>query len=361
MNQTVNVNLAGIAFALEEEGYHALERYLDTLRRCYGTGDEGEEIVSDIEARIAELLLSYQPQQVIPYARIESVLDQLGLPEEVAPTPPPVPEERIPRRLYRDPERRKIGGVCSGLGAYMDLDPAIFRVGIFLPLILLIIFSSIHLLSPLQSLMGTLFGAAVLTYFILWIAIPLARNPRHRLEMRGRSVTPDSIREQVMEQAARDGNSPQQRRSARLAGDFAYTLGTIALILIKIVAAGLLFGLACAILGLVVGAVAVVVDSGEHIVWGAHHLSDLPALSGVGWRGLFLAIIIGAALPLIAVVMLILRSVFGVGKGSSGRTQAIVWGLWAIVLLFIAGIAIKNASTLMEINDSNRIEWSSED
>ncbi len=101
---------------------------------------DGAEIVADIEARIAELILSAQDNtRIVEKPLILNIIRQMGSAEDISresvdrdlhcDTP------RIPRRLYRDTENAKLGGVCAGIGKYFDIDPVWVRLGLFLPLL----------------------------------------------------------------------------------------------------------------------------------------------------------------------------------------------------------------------------------
>jgi phage shock protein PspC (stress-responsive transcriptional regulator) len=183
MKVTVNINLGGYAFNVDEDAYERLRQYMKTLEKEFSSESSAAEIMTDIEGRIAELfkmrLNSYK--QVITMKDVEEVMAILGTPEAISGSG--TSEERPPRsqrRIYRDPDRRIIGGVCAGLGAYFNWDPIIWRV---------------------------LFGALVLAggfgfalYLILWIVLPEAKTTAQKLEMRGDPVTIENIKESVKEE-----------------------------------------------------------------------------------------------------------------------------------------------------------------
>lgn len=139
--------------------------------------------MSDIEGRISELfrgkLSSYK--QVITMKDVEEVMAILGSPEDISGGEPAgeVPP-RSQRRMYRDPDRRIIGGVCAGISAYLDWDPLIIRI-IFAALI----FAG---------------GFGLLLYLILWIVLPEAKTTAQKLEMRGDPVTIENIKDSVRQE-----------------------------------------------------------------------------------------------------------------------------------------------------------------
>ena len=189
MKETKNISLSGIAFTMDAEAVEALNDYLDKLNRFYEKTDGGNEIVTDIETRIAELILDKQDNKtVVSLARIQSIISQLGSPEDIEEESPEqahhtAPTSNISRRLYRNGERAKLGGVCAGLGTYFDIDPVWIRIGIFVPLLLVIL---LH--NSLGTFFAQLFGVFVLLYIILWFAIPMAKTARQKLEMTGEKI-----------------------------------------------------------------------------------------------------------------------------------------------------------------------------
>jgi phage shock protein PspC (stress-responsive transcriptional regulator) len=183
MKVTVNINLGGYAFNIDEDAYERLRQYMKSLEKEFSVESSAAEIMSDIECRIAELfkqrLSNYK--QVINMKDVEEVMAILGSPELISGTgtsdePPP----RSQRRIYRDPDRRVFGGVCAGISAYLDWDPLIMRI----------IFAILVLPGG--------FGLAL--YLILWIVLPEAKTTAQKLEMRGDPVTAENIRDSVKQE-----------------------------------------------------------------------------------------------------------------------------------------------------------------
>lgn len=183
MKMTVNINLGGYAFYLDDDAYERLRQYIKSLEKEFSGEPGAAEIMSDIEGRISELfrgkLSSYK--QVITLKDVEEVMAILGSPEDIsgvdsAGEVPP----RSQRRMYRDPDRRIIGGVCAGISAYLDWQPYIMRI-IFTALI----FAG---------------GFSLLLYLILWIVLPEAKTTAQKLEMRGDPVTIENITDSVRQE-----------------------------------------------------------------------------------------------------------------------------------------------------------------
>ncbi len=183
MKITVTINLGGYSFNIDEDAYSELKRYLKSLELHFATEESSSEILSDIEARMAELfrtkLAPYK--QVINMDDVRSVISVLGNPEDFSDNEGTSAQEKFSmpgyHRMYRDPDHRIIGGVCAGMGAYWRLDPWILRV------IFIII-----------AIMG---GMGILIYLILYIVLPEARSTAQKIEMKGEPVNIHNIKDSV--------------------------------------------------------------------------------------------------------------------------------------------------------------------
>ncbi len=185
MKKTVNINLNGISFTLDEDAYQALEEYLNSIKTHFKNKEGGSEIIRDIEARIAELFQQETGagKQILSIDDVNKVKAQLGKPSDFDDTEEENTHEAgyagSYKRLYRDPKDRIIGGVCSGLGAYFHIDPVWVRI-IFV--------------------IATISGISPLVYLILWIIMPPARTASERLEMRGEPVNISNIEKIIREE-----------------------------------------------------------------------------------------------------------------------------------------------------------------
>ena len=182
MKKTENISLAGYSFTIEEDAYAVLDRYLKDIRDVFAEDDNAEEIASDIEERIAELLSERcRSGIVVNLEMIEAVKHQIGDPATLAqedtdaqPTQPGKTAARK-KKLYRNIDERILGGVCAGLGAYFSLDKVLFRI-IFL-ILFFIGFAD-----------DGLFCISVIAYICLWIAMPAARTVEQKCEMKGKPM-----------------------------------------------------------------------------------------------------------------------------------------------------------------------------
>lgn len=339
MNEVKKCSISGIAFTMSIDAYNALRRYLDTLKERYDKESDGEEIIADIEARIAELILStHDNNQVVERPLIENIIAQLGSAEAISEESategerPTQNEPRIPRRLYRDMENAKLGGVCSGVACYFDVDPVWIRLAMFAPL-LVMPFSGISALWWLSNICGNLFGVFILTYLVLWFAIPAARSPRQRLEMSGEKITEQSIREAAATSSSNDADT----KARPVVANTVTALGGCLLALFKIFAALVIFGLSMSVIALCAGIVGVIVTEGAMCDFGS--LNEFFALTNSE-----IAISILAILTVLVPIILLLYVLICLFMSRRpNRTASIVlFILWIVIFFALCLVAIRS-------------------
>jgi len=178
MKKTININLAGFVFYIDEDAYEALQKYLNNIRTYLGNTEGKDEIIDDIESRIAELF-SEKQKQVITLTEVNEVIEVMGQPEDYMSEEEPEEKksyQQSSKRLYRDPDSTVLGGVCSGVGHYLNIDAVWIRL-IFLAMVWS--------------------GVSILFYFILWAIIPKAETTAQKLEMKGKAATFSNIEDYV--------------------------------------------------------------------------------------------------------------------------------------------------------------------
>ena len=187
MNKTININLAGVFFHIDEDAYARLQHYLEAIKRSLTNTNGQEEIIHDIEARIAELFSEKikSERQVIGMREVDEVIAVMGQPEDYVLDEEifedePVYTKRRGKKLFRDTENSYIGGVSSGLAHYTGID----AIWVRLLWILLTIFST---------------GAFILIYIALWIFVPEAKTTADKLAMQGEAVTISNIEKKIRE------------------------------------------------------------------------------------------------------------------------------------------------------------------
>ena len=188
MKKTYNINLGGIVFHIDEDAYELLDKYLSNLRIHFSKEEGAEEIVHDMELRISELFNERlnDRQEVITLSDVEEIIGQMGKPEEMTDDttqddPIYNKEEKAPKRLFRDPDNKVVGGVCSGIASYFGWDATILRI--------LLIILSLPIIGDGMFVVKGIF----LFYIIAWIIIPEAKTATEKLSMKGMKVNVENI------------------------------------------------------------------------------------------------------------------------------------------------------------------------
>ena len=191
MKKTVNVNISGFVFHIEEEAYMILQDYLHAIEKKFNNEQDRLEIMRDIESRIAELFQAKNSsaKEVITEEDVLDVMNVMGKPEDFVDEDFEEDTSKVDdeenhedysssesnKRLFRDKDNAQVGGVCSGLAAYLGVDPVVIRI--------------IFVLMVLIGLSG------VVIYIILMFVIPEAKTNTDKLKMRGKPINVNSIKE----------------------------------------------------------------------------------------------------------------------------------------------------------------------
>lgn len=189
MKKTVTINLAGIGFHIDEDAYGQLRDYLQSIKDHFSDADEQDEIITDIELRITELLREKEIK-IISVQDVEFVISVLGTAEDFGAglDLEDASKKRRTRgiksvfkkRVFRNPDERIIAGVAGGLGSYFDIDPLWFR---------------------LVFVVTTFFGGAgILIYLVFWLIVPRALSTADKLKMKGEPITAESIGKTIIVQ-----------------------------------------------------------------------------------------------------------------------------------------------------------------
>ncbi|MBZ4036765.1 PspC domain-containing protein [Flavobacterium sp. 17A] len=190
MNKTVNINLGGMFFHIDEDAYLKLTRYFDAIKRSLNNSSGQDEIIKDIEMRVSELLTEKQKsdKHVVGLKDVDEVIAVMGQPEDYRIEDEENPNQafdnygaRKHKKLYRDKEKGMIGGVATGLGHYFGIDAVWIKI-----IFLIFVFAG--------------FGTGILAYFVLWIVTPEAVTTSEKLEMTGEPVTISNIEKKVREE-----------------------------------------------------------------------------------------------------------------------------------------------------------------
>lgn len=188
MNKTTSINLGGFFFHIDEDAFRKLSNYFEAVKRSLSS-DGRDEIIKDIESRIAEIFQEKlgTTKQVVGLIEVDEVIAIMGQPEDYK-IENDEPKNSYSsnynvnynsKKLYRDKENALLGGVMSGLGHYFGVDPLWLRI------IMVILFFG--------------FGTGIILYLILWILIPEATTTSQKLEMKGEPINISNIERKVKE------------------------------------------------------------------------------------------------------------------------------------------------------------------
>jgi phage shock protein C len=343
MKKIININLASRLIPIEDSAYEILRQYLESLKRYFAREDGADEIVSDIESRIAELFQDKLKKgaHCITDEDVDAIKASMGTPEqfeESATTENAQSAQsqqetagtyiRPRKRLYRDPDNKVLGGVCSGLGAYLNVDPVVFRI-----------------IFALLAIGG--FGTGILVYFILWIATPEANTAAEKLEMRGERVDLNNIRATVQDEinalkgqfknVGDDVRNFSQGRGRQVGNDierifrsFITGLGKVLLFITK----GFFYFLAVVILfSLIVAGIAIAASSAALFPLKSLLLAS-PLQNTLFWP----AVILLLGIPVVGLIIFLIRKLTGVKQTNRyvGYTLSFLWviglicGIWLI-------------------------------
>lgn len=379
MKESIKVNISGQLFNLDKDAYNHLRKYLDSIESKFkSTPSEAKEILEDIEARIAELLTTKYSDplnQVVNIRDIIEITQKLGSADEIDSQEEETSDpnsssttqnySKKKKRLYRNIDQSVLGGVCSGISAYLNIDPIWIRL-----LFIFLVFAK-------------LFGLII--YIVLWAIIPAAKTTAQKLEMKGEDVTIDNIKKSVSKEyeKVKDGvrsipNSKSYKSIEGAVSEFIKTLGSILLVIIKVIGAIIAFSLIIAmivvVLSFVLGGSFAFSDLFlHHWHWNWYIFDNWPHFS---WFGICIFIVI--VLPIVAVFGKLVRWLFNIPNKNSiaAGIGATIWvvALISIIVIsatdsnrnifrrtFITEYIIKEESSGLLYIDLNRFEYSDED
>ena len=200
MDKTKNISLGGFSFLIEENAYTALSQYLAEVRQHLQHNSDRDEIIFDVEQRMAELLKDRTAnREVIMHQDVLYLIEVLGKPEqyvedeEADKATNAAPEASAQafsanKPLYRDIDDCKIGGVLSGMAHYFNISPTMLRIAFAVCLILSFVVSYRWIF-----LFNGVSWAIIILYILLWMIVPAAVTTAQKLEMQGAAVTLDSL------------------------------------------------------------------------------------------------------------------------------------------------------------------------
>lgn len=179
MKKVLAVNIGYKPFTIDEDAYMRLDSYIENFRQKTQMGLQTNEVIDDLELRIAELFTEYlgSNKEIVDIVMVNRVIAQLGMPDGSSSDnfeTPHFEQQKAKKRFYRNPENKAIGGVCSGLATYWNIDIVLIRV-----------------LFVVTALCGSI---GFWAYIILWVVSPLANTSAQKCELRGLPITAENMR-----------------------------------------------------------------------------------------------------------------------------------------------------------------------
>lgn len=350
MNKTVNINLGGMFFHIDEEAYQKLSRYFEAIKRSLTNSNGQDEIIKDIEMRIAELFAEKHSagKQVISLRELDEVIAVMGQPEDYrldneeneGPKTSFTSQNKPIKKLYRDKDNAVIGGVLAGLGHYFGVDKVWIRI-----LFLILLLS---------------YAVGLIPYIILWIVMPEAVTTSEKLEMTGEPVNISNIEKKVREEFDNvsekirnvnyDEMGNQVKTGAdRIASNFGKVFMAIFKVFAKILGVLLIFSALPVLIMLLIGVFTIGTSAFVEFPWNefiqAGNFSDFPA-----WTfGLLIFFAIG--IPFFYLMILGFKLLITNMKSLGNVVNYTLFALWIISLGLLITIGMNQ---MMEYSTEGR-------
>ncbi len=346
MNKTVNINIGGLIFHIDEDAFQKLTRYFDAIRRSLSNSSGHEEIMKDIEMRVAELFSERQKsdKHVINLKDVDEVVKVMGQPEDYRidddgseTTAGSFTSSSTSRKkLYRDKDKGLIGGVCTGLGHYFGVDSIWIKI-----LFILFVWAG---------------GSGILAYIILWIITPKAVTTTEKLEMTGEPVTISNIEKKVREEfesvsskiknADYDKMGNQVKATAESAGNkigdaFSAIFGAFA----KVLGALIVVFSSLALLGICITAVFLLFSSSLPANTIFNHIQTPIGLETPLWaQGILFLFAFG--IPFFFILILGLKLLVTKLKSIGSIAKYSLLGVWIIAVGILISLGIKEVGQI---------------
>lgn len=343
MDKTISISLGGFSFIVDDRAFFKLKNYLDDIRRSLQGMEGTEDIISDVEIRIAELFKEkLGVREVVNEQDVDYIVNVMGRPEQYVDEESEettntysstsgtsyrqtASGEKVKRKLYRDPNDKIIAGVLSGLAHYLGVETWVTRV-----LFIVLLFSDFFI---------SLTSLTVISYIVLWIILPKAETATQKYEMYGQAGDFETIKKNA-NQAASEMKGVARDASGAV-GKLFHVLGKIILVLIGI-------SLICTGVGLIIGAIALLITSATELPMQFFgYIVDYP------WQDSLSKVLVMVLMTIPAILFILLGA-----RMISSRVKVnknLIWGAIAIWFLAVIGSAVL-AGTLFK-NFTRDIEF----
>lgn len=345
MNKTVNINIGGMIFHIDEDAYQKLTRYFEAIKRSLSNSSGQDEIMKDIEMRVAELLIEKQKsdKHVINNKDVDEVITIMGQPEDYKidddtdekATEPFYPYTKS-KKLYRDKDRGTIAGVCAGLGHYFGIE------AVWVKILFMILFFG--------------FGTGFIAYIILWIAMPKAITTSEKLEMTGEPVTISTIEKKVREEfdsvsnkfknANYDKMGNEIKTSANIVADgVGDVFMNIFKVFAKILGAIIIVFSSLSLLGISIASIVLIFSSSMPDNYILNHISTPIGLETPLWvQGILF--LLAAGIPMFFFLILGLKLLVTNLKSIGNIAKYSLLAIWIIAVGVLISLGIKEATQI---------------
>lgn len=302
MNEITKIHLGRQAFTIAVDAHKELQEYLRAIKKHMANSDDA---VEEVELRMAELLAErgVHGDKVVLLKDVEYLKQQLGEPGDFGDEEAEDNREdsSAPKRLFRDTENAMVAGVAAGIGKYIGIDPVWIRLAF-----IAFVFAG---------------GSGILAYVILWLIVPEAKTSSERLQMQGKPVTVDALKD-VVERADVKGAANRAQR----------TIGKVVQPILKAILGVVGLGLMLAGIGTLLGLLT------ASTYWALNHDLVPARIFPVGANEVALIALVLLALAMLSLFLLI------AGVSVMKRKWRLPgWGLGAIVAVFLVSVAIGGA------------------
>lgn len=358
MNKTVNINLAGIFFHIDEDAYLKLQHYLEAIKYSFTDSQGRDEIIDDIEARIAEIFNERikNDRQVISIQEVDDVIAIMGQPEDYL-----VDEEIFEdepqksnyktykaKKLFRDQDNSYVSGVSSGLAHYFGIDAIWIRLAW-----MLLIFGA---------------GVGIFLYILLWVLVPEAKTTSEKLTMTGEPVNINNIEKKIKDgfvtvtetvtdvaknvsdsvsNATKNGHFKKQANSIKSSSkNFFDTLGNLFMVVFnifaKFIGVLLIFIGASTLIALIIGLLSFGVVNIIHIP-GIDMFEVVNATQVPQWL-ISLLVLFAIGVPFFFLFYLGLKTLINNLKSIGNVAKFSLLGIWLTAIIGLSIIALRQAS-----------------
>lgn len=349
MNKTIIININSIVFHIEEEAYELLRSYMIDIKRHFGNSTDSQEILQDIENRIAEMFaekIQAGRKEVISLDDVNHVINQMGKVSDFEEGEDMSGEDSeftqgqsthtnssstVDKKLMRNPDDKIIGGVCSGLAAYFGIEPKWMRV----------IFICFFLFG----------GSGIMFYLILWVVMPVAVSRADKMAMKGESPNLQNFKKSFDEEL--QGLSPHfsKAKSEIAKGTTAVGSGIskVGRVFLRIIGFLVMIGCALTLFGLVFAGIGFITG-----ILGYQNEMIFPGTEFLNAPQAIVAIIAGTlaiAIPFLALFLVMLRLLFNT-RPMNNYFSLGLWATWissiiaVIFFCFVGAQEFKESSTI---------------